>query len=394
MYAADGRTMVISKAEVDAYKNVGWYTEPVCTMYAADGRTIVISKAEVETYKNIGWYLPYDLNENEKSVIRAMLYGIGNNSIGNITNVSDTYLVKSILSTSHAEYNSFNSAIMVNYTENDSLYSISENEMRKAMKLMYSRQLNYHVAANDLENISSDKYTYYSPNGRGGYGEIIINNILGDDKKFIVNYMYNTYLTAEHSLYRIADTSINLMAEFSKNENSEYPFCLLSVYDTKKSITAMKRIYPDTTVKQKILTQYFVLYSSQDYFGERFKFNDNGTVEIVKASLQNNKRYYDRKMGIFEIGNDSSIEISEFQNGKYQYHTSFNYDKEKDYFYDYEYVYYESGSYSPEPDVIIPINPNDKGVIKRNKVFTYSSEPSLETMAIDWNNRSVTVAKS
>ena len=56
MYAPDGRTLSVPQSEVEAYKNVGWYTEPVVTMYAADGRTLNVVNSEVEAYKNVGWY--------------------------------------------------------------------------------------------------------------------------------------------------------------------------------------------------------------------------------------------------------------------------------------------------------------------------------------------------
>lgn len=56
MYAADGRTLYVGQSEVEAYKNVGWYGEPVQTMYAADGRTLVVNKSEVEAHKKVGWY--------------------------------------------------------------------------------------------------------------------------------------------------------------------------------------------------------------------------------------------------------------------------------------------------------------------------------------------------
>lgn len=39
---------------------VGWYTEPVVLMYAADGRTRYTLKSEVDAYKKVGWYTePY-----------------------------------------------------------------------------------------------------------------------------------------------------------------------------------------------------------------------------------------------------------------------------------------------------------------------------------------------
>ena len=57
MYAPDGRTIDVLESEVDAYKNVGWYIEPVTQMYALDGRTIYVPNSEVEAHKNVGWYL-------------------------------------------------------------------------------------------------------------------------------------------------------------------------------------------------------------------------------------------------------------------------------------------------------------------------------------------------
>lgn len=56
MYAADGRTRQTLVSEVEAYKKVGWYIEPVVKMYAADGRTRYTLKSEVEAYKKVGWY--------------------------------------------------------------------------------------------------------------------------------------------------------------------------------------------------------------------------------------------------------------------------------------------------------------------------------------------------
>lgn len=57
MYATDGRTTVIPKREVESYKNVGWYSEPLVIMYAADGRTIYVEQSKVEEQKSVGWYL-------------------------------------------------------------------------------------------------------------------------------------------------------------------------------------------------------------------------------------------------------------------------------------------------------------------------------------------------
>ena len=44
------------KGKVEAYKEVGWYVEPVITMYSDDGRTRITLNSEVEAYKKVGWY--------------------------------------------------------------------------------------------------------------------------------------------------------------------------------------------------------------------------------------------------------------------------------------------------------------------------------------------------
>ena len=56
MYAPDGRTITISSDEINAYKRVGWYEEPVQTLYALDGRSVVFKKSEVAAQLTVGWY--------------------------------------------------------------------------------------------------------------------------------------------------------------------------------------------------------------------------------------------------------------------------------------------------------------------------------------------------
>lgn len=57
MYAPDGRTIDVPNSEIEAYRNVGWYLEPVTLMYAPDGRTVYAPNSEVAAYQNVGWYL-------------------------------------------------------------------------------------------------------------------------------------------------------------------------------------------------------------------------------------------------------------------------------------------------------------------------------------------------
>lgn len=60
MYSTDGREICVFVSEVDAYVNVGWYRNPVIIMYSTDGRTIVVSEDEEDAYRNVGWYGSYD----------------------------------------------------------------------------------------------------------------------------------------------------------------------------------------------------------------------------------------------------------------------------------------------------------------------------------------------
>lgn len=60
MYAPDGRASVIDKNDEEAWKEVGWYTMPVTTMYAPDGRTAVIDKKDVDAWKKVGWFKSLD----------------------------------------------------------------------------------------------------------------------------------------------------------------------------------------------------------------------------------------------------------------------------------------------------------------------------------------------
>ncbi len=56
LYAADGRTRITLRSEVEAYLKVGWYIEPVIIMYAPDGRTRYTLLSEINEYLKVGWY--------------------------------------------------------------------------------------------------------------------------------------------------------------------------------------------------------------------------------------------------------------------------------------------------------------------------------------------------
>lgn len=55
MYAPDGRSISVARADVQAWKNVGWFEYPVVAMYAPDGRSIIVASTDVYTWENVGW---------------------------------------------------------------------------------------------------------------------------------------------------------------------------------------------------------------------------------------------------------------------------------------------------------------------------------------------------
>ena len=56
MYAPDGSTTYALVSQVWQYTSNGWYTEPVMYVYSLDGRVITIYKSELQSYLNVGWY--------------------------------------------------------------------------------------------------------------------------------------------------------------------------------------------------------------------------------------------------------------------------------------------------------------------------------------------------
>ena len=80
MYAPDSRTLIVKKLEVEAYKNVGWYEEPVITMYASDGRTLVVKQTEIEVYQKVNWFLTEEeaklsaINKNELELLARIIH--------------------------------------------------------------------------------------------------------------------------------------------------------------------------------------------------------------------------------------------------------------------------------------------------------------------------------
>ena len=60
MYASDGRTINVNSADIEDWKNVGWFETAedakIITMYSLDGRTIDIPQYYRSAYQKVGWY--------------------------------------------------------------------------------------------------------------------------------------------------------------------------------------------------------------------------------------------------------------------------------------------------------------------------------------------------
>jgi len=56
MYALDGRVADVHPDDVEAWKKVCWYTQPVMKVYALDGREQVIAKSDYPAWNKVGWY--------------------------------------------------------------------------------------------------------------------------------------------------------------------------------------------------------------------------------------------------------------------------------------------------------------------------------------------------
>ena len=55
VYHSNGSSKSISASDIARFIENGWSTEPFITVYAADGRSLVIPKSQLEAYKKVGW---------------------------------------------------------------------------------------------------------------------------------------------------------------------------------------------------------------------------------------------------------------------------------------------------------------------------------------------------
>ena len=56
MYSLDGRSVDVNYDDAQAWRNVGWYDQPVQQVYSLDGRTEIIYQSQLAAWKRVGWY--------------------------------------------------------------------------------------------------------------------------------------------------------------------------------------------------------------------------------------------------------------------------------------------------------------------------------------------------
>ena len=56
MYSLDGRSVDVNYDDAQAWRNAGWYDQPVQQVYSLDGRTEIIYKSQFAAWKSVGWY--------------------------------------------------------------------------------------------------------------------------------------------------------------------------------------------------------------------------------------------------------------------------------------------------------------------------------------------------
>ena len=71
MYANDGRTATVDKADVKAWESVGWFTYPV-TIVSKDGLGYVIAASEYDKYISRGYEDPY---YNKNNILITFISG-------------------------------------------------------------------------------------------------------------------------------------------------------------------------------------------------------------------------------------------------------------------------------------------------------------------------------
>lgn len=76
LYAPDERTISVPISDVEAYKNVGWYEEPVIYVWHLNEYQVVIYKKDLQAYLDTGyWFLQKpNVNYNDMILLARVIY--------------------------------------------------------------------------------------------------------------------------------------------------------------------------------------------------------------------------------------------------------------------------------------------------------------------------------
>lgn len=88
MYASDGRTITVNSADIDLWKNVGWFESEedakMITLYSMDGRTLDVPQYYRDAYNKVGWY-------NTRGEVTITMYSTDGRSLEVFKDLGETY---------------------------------------------------------------------------------------------------------------------------------------------------------------------------------------------------------------------------------------------------------------------------------------------------------------
>ena len=162
------------------------------------------------------------VNEEEETFIRTVLSAIGPNDFDS-ENESDQVIKNTLLKMLDIPYVSYETGDYLPYTViSDYQYIITEYDMNMAGEAIFGRG-----------NVANTAEQRMGNNGRGKSNEVVINDIVYDEKNIRVQYTWCEYGTAEASNTRVPTKQYDQEAVFVRNVGKTFPVRLLNVYADK-----------------------------------------------------------------------------------------------------------------------------------------------------------------
>lgn len=309
------------------------------------------------------------LSEYEMSAIRGMLYVNAAREFESVSQLSERELALDVMTLCDVTYLTINAVNLVPYTTDYTYDYVTADDMKEAMHYLYGRQLSGESFSWD-EDKSADRYAVRSNNGRGFYGEVVIDDYTYSGGKLSVDYAWRGYDTPQEALDRTPSREYSFFADFEKTDSEKYPFRLLSVKAPEK---------PEGEKDYEFVGGLWFDYSPQYAGGEAYEFMNDGKVIVREFSFSPFRYYgsryeceytYNSCTGILGIYSDS-------------YSRTFLYDE------GHKYIYIETetctNGYLADVDTWVSKVPGEelKFIPLRKIMFHYDDAPSDEQMAHD-----------